>query len=81
MDAVIARLSLPLARLSGLMAGEVLALPAASVDRVRLVGVDGRNLAEGRLGQHRGMRAVRVADATVQTVQTVPPVPALRQAG
>lgn len=68
MDAVIARLSLPLSRLSNLMAGEVLALSGASVDRVRLTGVDGRILAEGRLGQHRGMRAVRIADAAPQAV-------------
>lgn len=70
MDAVIARLSLPLARMTGLMAGEVLPLTGATVDLVRLVGVDGRTLAEGRLGQHRGLRAIRIADMA----EPAPPV-------
>lgn len=77
MDAVIARLSLPLARLSGLMAGEVLPLAGASIDNVRLVGVDGRILAQGRLGQHRGMRAVRIAE---QAAPVAPVSLATRQA-
>lgn len=77
MDAVIARLSLPLSRLSGLMAGEVLPLVGAGIDHIRLIGVDGRVLAQGRLGQHRGMRAVRIAEQAAP----VPAVLAVRQAG
>ena len=58
MEAELSRLSLPLARLMALEVGEVLPLGEATVARLVLRGVDGRALAEGRLGQMRGMRAV-----------------------
>jgi len=64
LDAVIGRLTLPLARLSTLMAGEVLPLPLAAIDRVDLIGADGRLVAEGRLGQSRGLRALRITTET-----------------
>jgi flagellar motor switch protein FliM len=60
LDAVVGRLTVPLARLSTLMPGEVLALPMAGIDRIRLVGLDGRLVGEGRLGQTRGLRAIRL---------------------
>lgn len=63
LDAVIGRVSLPLSRLAGLKAGEVLPLPLAGIDRIRLTGVDGRLVAEGRLGQTRGLRAIRITEA------------------
>lgn len=71
LDAVIARLTLPLSRLSNLLPGEVLALPLAGLDRVDLVGADGRLVAEGRLGQARGLRALRL------TIDAAPAEPAL----
>ncbi len=60
LDAVVGRLTLPLARLSTLLPGETLPLPLAGIDRVRLVGLDGRLVGEGRLGQARGLRAIRL---------------------
>ena len=60
LDAVLARLSLPIARVLELSVGDVLALPRASIDRLGLVGLDGHTVSEGRLGQSRGMRAVRL---------------------
>ena len=61
LDAVVSRVSLPLARVMALKVGEVISLPRAAIDRICFEGLDGRALAEGRLGQNRGMRAIRLA--------------------
>lgn len=63
LQAVVARVSLPLSRLMDLRVGEVMALPRAGIDRISFEGLDGRAVAEGRLGQNRGMRAVRLTPA------------------
>ena len=60
LDAVLARLTLPLNDILCLTEGTVLALPLAGLDRISLEGLDGRRVAEGRLGQNRGMRAIRL---------------------
>lgn len=91
LQAVLARVTLPLSAVMGLAPGEVLALPMAGLDRISLEGSDGRRVAEGKLGQNRGMRALRLAvqpaaaasrpqAAAVQAAQEIPPE-ALRQAG
>ncbi len=89
LDAVVGRLTVPLARLSTLLPGEVLPLPLAGIDRIRLVGLDGRLVGEGRLGQARGLRAIRL---TMEVPADVPQAdsgdrikayanPPMRQAG
>ncbi len=60
LEAVLARLTLPLSEVMGLSEGAVLALPQAGLERISLEGFDGRLVAEARLGQNRGMRAVRL---------------------
>ena len=65
LEAVLARLRMPLADIMNLKAGMVLALPQAGLDRISLEGCDGRLVAEGRLGQNRGMRAVRLNEMAV----------------
>ncbi|WP_430463995.1 FliM/FliN family flagellar motor switch protein [Tabrizicola sp.] len=60
LEAVLTRLCLPLSRVIGLAVGDVLPLSAAALDRISLEGVDGRQMAEGKLGQSRGLRAVRL---------------------
>lgn len=67
LDAVISRVSLPLGRVMGLAVGDVIALPRASVDSVQLEAMDGQRLAEGTLGQNRGMRAVRMTAGKSQS--------------
>ena len=62
LDAVLARLTLPLNDILALTSGTLLALPQAGLDRISLEGLDGRRVAEGRLGQNRGMRAIRLAE-------------------
>ncbi len=63
LEAVLARLTLPLSEVMSLSEGMVLALPQAGLDRISLEGGDGRLVAEGRLGQNRGLRAVRLNEA------------------
>lgn len=62
LEAVVGRLSLPLARVIALQPGEVLALPVASLDAIVVETPDGRPVASGRLGQNRGMRAIKLAE-------------------
>ncbi|MEZ5797389.1 MAG: FliM/FliN family flagellar motor switch protein [Paracoccaceae bacterium] len=62
LDAVLARLVLPLGQVMALQSGQILPLPNAALDRVQLEGIDGRPLARSRLGQQKGMRALRLAD-------------------
>lgn len=62
MDAVIARVSLPLSQVMALSAGELLRLPGATTDRIDLEAPGCARTAGGKLGQTRGMRAVRVQE-------------------
>lgn len=69
LTAVLAQITLPLDRILRLQAGEVLALVGASLDRIHLQGIDGVALAVGKLGQLRGMRAMRLQDTEIQISQ------------
>jgi flagellar motor switch protein FliM len=60
LHAVIARLQLPLSAVLALTPGALLPLGEAGIDRIYLETAQGRPLAEGRLGQHRGHRALRL---------------------
>ena len=60
LDAVIARVTLPLSLAMALGVGEVIRLGSAALDRIDLEGIDGVRMAGGRLGQNRGMRALRL---------------------
>ena len=60
LDAVIARLELPLAQVAALAPGAILTLPGAALDRIALTALDGRAVAEGRLGQSQSFRAIRL---------------------
>jgi flagellar motor switch protein FliM len=60
LDAVIARLTLPIRQIMALQAGDVLHLPLAALDAVTLEAAAGGPIAQARLGQNRGMRAVKL---------------------
>ncbi len=62
LDGVLARVSLTLAQVMDFEVGQIVPLGAASVERISLEGMDGRKLWEGRLGQNRGLCAVRLTD-------------------
>lgn len=57
---VLGHLSLPLNRLLSLRPGDVLPLPNAALDRIEMTSIDGEVHGVARLGQSRGMRAVRI---------------------
>ncbi len=58
--AVLHRMTLPLSAVLSFEPGMLVPLPLAALDRVAVEGPGGRRLAEGRLGQNRGNRALRL---------------------
>lgn len=71
LNTVICRMSLPLAALSQLQAGDVLPLTGSRLDRAEILTIDRTRAAVGRLGQCGGMRAVRMNEYA--------PLPAIAQ--
>ena len=61
LDAVVGRLRLPLRQIMALEVGQSLTLPNAALDAISLETLDGRQVAQARLGQHRGMRALKLS--------------------
>lgn len=80
LDAVIARVQIPLAEVMALTPGMMLRLGAAGIDRLDLDGADGRRVAGGRLGQQRGLRAIRLAegDPAARVIWSPPEAPEAR---
>ena len=60
LQAVIGRISLPLQQVMALQVDQILPLPDAALDRIGLETPDGRWLARARLGQNKGLRALRL---------------------
>jgi flagellar motor switch protein FliM len=58
--AELGRLTLPLSEVLDLGVGGALTLPLSALEEVRLTALDGTEQAVGRLGQSRGMRAIRL---------------------
>lgn len=58
--AELGRVTLPLAEVMKLGVGSTLTLPLSNLEEVKLVALDGVTHAIGRLGQTRGMRAIRL---------------------
>ena len=83
LDAVLTRVSMPLSRVLGMVVGEVVTLPRAALDRISFEGLDGRCVATGKLGQNRGMRAIRLmpaaAAAQAPTLQAAVLAPVLAE--
>lgn len=71
LDAVVGRLRLPLHRIMALAIGETLVLPSAALDAVSLETLEGRRIAGARLGQQRGMRALKLNET--QAAPSAPP--------
>jgi flagellar motor switch protein FliM len=66
LDAVIGRVTLPLRQIMALQVGETLVLSTSALDAISLETVEGRHVASARLGQHRGMRAVKLSEAVAE---------------
>lgn len=91
LDAVVARLTLPLRQIMTLTVGETLVLQTAALNEISLETIDGQRVALARLGQNRGMRALKLNEAgTTRSGMTLaakavpvaePPPPEMRAAG
>lgn len=78
LDAVIARLRLPLAQAMALEPGAILPLRDGHLDRVALIAPGGDTIATGKLGQHRGARALKLrklSDAAAPPAAPATPMP------
>jgi len=64
LNTVLGRLVLPLAEVLSLAPGRCFELPVGQLEEIELIGLDGRCQALGRLGQTRGMRALRLVSIT-----------------
>lgn len=62
--AVLARRRMSLREVLALEPGQLINLGDATIERVDLQGLDGKRVAGGRLGQNRGMRALRLSEET-----------------
>ncbi len=58
--AVLHRVTLPLSAVLELKPGDLLSVPATALETIVIEGGTGQLLARGKLGQHRGLRAVRL---------------------
>ena len=67
LHAVVHRMFCPLSKVIGLQLGDVLPLELASINSICLEGLGGERIAAGRLGQNRGMRAIRLAPQGLHT--------------
>lgn len=77
LTAVLHRMTIPLAAVLALKPGDVVPVPSAALDQIVIEALDGRRLAEGKLGQNRGHRAVRLAATPgVAAAQPAPPAAA-----
>lgn len=79
LDAVLARINLPLSTLMSSSVGSMLPLSMKMIDKVRLEGPDRQSVACARLGQSQGHRALRLnapeADEATTSVGTPLPAP------
>ncbi|WP_263828318.1 FliM/FliN family flagellar motor C-terminal domain-containing protein [Ruegeria aquimaris] len=60
LNAVICRFKLPLSALADMQPGSLLPLNEPKLDKIDMLTIEGRSVAVARLGQCRGMRAVRL---------------------
>ncbi|WP_136644588.1 FliM/FliN family flagellar motor switch protein [Tabrizicola sp. YIM 78059] len=72
LDAVIGRARLTIGRIMALKPGDVLEMASATVDSISLETLDARGVARARLGQKRGMRAVKILSIGPQTSRPAP---------
>ncbi|MEZ5911730.1 MAG: FliM/FliN family flagellar motor switch protein [Paracoccaceae bacterium] len=70
LDAVLARMTIPLDAVLGLKPGDMVPVATSALDRI-VLETGGRHLAEGRLGQHKGNRALRLTRAPEPPVAVI----------
>lgn len=78
LDAVLHRVTLPLAAVMRLRAGMDIPIPSDALENLTVEGVGRRKLSAARLGQHRGLRAVRLIEHEEEELMA-PPEPKVRR--
>lgn len=68
LNAVLCRMTVPLEAILHLQVGTTVPLPRASLEGVGFETVSGQRVAEGRLGQNRGLRAIRLSGEGAEIV-------------
>ncbi len=81
LEAVLARTVLPLQAVLALAPGQMLPLTGAALDRIVLEGMDGRPVARARLGQARGLRALRLTGEAAAVAERISPAVAPAETG
>ena len=77
--AVLARLKLPINTVLNLKPGDPVLLGAATITQIDLEGLDGARTAGGKLGQNRGMRAIRIDEQAAPAARVDAPARAKPQ--
>ena len=72
LDALLHRFPVSLATAQALQVGSVLPLPGCTVNSVRLLSPDGKEVAQAKLGQMGGYRAVRIEAAPAPQLAELP---------
>ena len=72
LHAQLCRFELPVKTALGLCVGQTLPLHGADIDRVAVLAIDGAKVANARLGQAAGMRAVRLQPAPPLSLTELP---------
>lgn len=75
LDAQLHRFSMPLASAGALKIGDVIPLPGCNVHSVRLLDPDGKLVAQAKLGQMSGYRALRLQPAPAPELSELAPHP------
>jgi flagellar motor switch protein FliM len=81
MEAVLLRVPLTLGTVLGFQLGQVIDLPQADLARIAIEGMDGRPVAQGRLGRQGGLRAVRVTEVEGAVLTRPAELPGVLDAG
>lgn len=80
LDAVLHRVTLPLAAVMGLQPGMQLPIPGDALENIVLEGAGRRRLSAARLGQHRGQRALRLIEEEDEAAGAPAAAPPMRPA-
>lgn len=78
--AVLSRVRLPLQSFAAMKPGDVVPLDGCRLDETELLSIEGKKVAHARLGQSRGMRAVRLNEAEPEVEIEEEPAPFLDHA-
>lgn len=81
LQAHLRKFTIPLSQAQSLQVGQVVPLPGCDVHSVRLIAPDGKKVAQAKLGQLGGMRAIRIEQAPQVQMGELAPSPTAARIG